>query len=131
MGVDFGKKRIGIAISDEAGKIAFPHSIIANSGTELKEVIDLASAQGITTVVVGESKNFKGDDNVIMRSALEFCDGLKKAGYNVVLEPEIYSTMQAERIQGRQDDIDASAASVILQSFLDRKNDDEQGGQTL
>ena len=40
----------------------------------------------------------------------------------MVYEPEIFSTMQAERIQGQHTDIDASAAAVILQSYLEKMN---------
>ncbi len=57
MSIDFGSKRIGVALSDEAGKIAFPHSIVSNNGKELEEVSKIAMVNSVKVIVVGESKN--------------------------------------------------------------------------
>ena len=55
-----------------------------------------------------------------MKEVREFINHLEVKGLDVVYESELFSTMQAERIQGQRTDIDASAAAVILQSYLDR-----------
>lgn len=123
LGIDYGKKRIGVAYSDEAGTLAFPKGVIENkkpadSAKIIRETADTLG--GIETVILGESKNFKGEDNTIMEDVREFAEHLKSNSLEVIYEPEIMSTIQAERIQGRRKDIDASAAAVILQSYLDR-----------
>lgn len=124
IGIDFGSKRIGLAISDEAETLAFPHEMILNNKKPAliaAEVARVCAKNSCTTVVMGESKNYKGNDNAIMSAVNEFAKELEKAGVHVIFEPETLSTMQAERIQGKRDDIDASAAAIILQSYLDRK----------
>ena len=59
-----------------------------------------------------------------MEDVREFAEHLKSLLIETHFEPEVLSTMQAERIQGKRDDIDSSAAAVILQSFLDRMHTD-------
>ncbi len=122
VGIDYGTKRIGVAVSDDSGSMAFPKEVIQNTG-----MVDVATAIsrlcneiGTVDVIIGESKNFKGEDNIVMKDVREFINHLESKGLDVVYEPEIFSTMQAERLQGQRADIDASAAAVILQSYLDR-----------
>ncbi|MCF7865757.1 MAG: Holliday junction resolvase RuvX [Candidatus Pacebacteria bacterium] len=122
VGIDYGTKRIGLAVSDDQGSMAFPKGIIQNTGLEnvADEVSRVCNEVGAREVVLGESKNFKGEDNVVMKEVYEFINHLEARGLDVIFEPEIFSTMQAERLQGQRSDIDASAAAVILQSYLDR-----------
>lgn len=125
LGIDYGHKRIGLAISDPSAALAFPHSTIQTSEHSPDEIADLCKKELINGIVIGDSKNFKGEDNTIMKEARLFAELLKvKTGLPVSFEPEIMSTIQAERLQGRADaqknTIDASAAAVVLQSFLDR-----------
>lgn len=124
LGIDYGKKNIGIALSDERGEFAFPEKVLSNMqsmSTMAQQIVQIGKEKGVSTVVVGESKNFKGKDNKIMSHVKEFVSELRQQGLDVVYEPEIMSTIQAERIQGNRSDIDASAAAVILQSYLDRQ----------
>lgn len=121
LGIDFGTKRIGLAISDEAATLAFPHDVVKNSKTAAAEIVEICKVNKISVAVMGESNNYKGNENAVMEEARPFAAELEKAGLKVIFEPEVLSTMQAERIQGRKDNIDASAAAIILQSFLDRK----------
>jgi putative Holliday junction resolvase len=122
VGIDYGTKRVGVAVSDDQGSMAFPKEIIQNTGLEnvATRVSTLCNELGTRDVILGESKNFKGEDNEVMKDVRVFINHLEARGLDVVYEPEIFSTMQAERLQGQQDDIDASAAAVILQSYLDR-----------
>jgi putative Holliday junction resolvase len=124
MGIDYGSKRVGLALSDEGATLAFPLTTLKNTAGLIEEVCALCETHKIDTVVIGESKDFKGNENKIMEGVRDFSEKLKSKGLEVVLEPEIMSTIQAERLQGRADEqketIDASAAAVILQSFLDR-----------
>lgn len=120
VGIDFGTKRIGVAVSDAAASMAFPQEVIQNNKEAVAKIFDTCSVNGCQTVIVGESKDFKGQDNQVMGDIRKFADELKEKGLEVIFEPEIMSTIQAERGQGRRGDIDASAAAIILQSYLDR-----------
>ncbi len=125
LGIDYGHKRIGLAVSDPSAALAFPFEVVQNGKESAEYIADLCKKELINGIVVGDSKNFKGEDNLIMKEAKLFAELLKiKTGLPVSFEPEIMSSIQAQRLQGRADEqkktIDASAAAVILQSFLDR-----------
>lgn len=122
LGIDYGSKRVGIAFSDENGEFAIPKTVLNFSKNLLKEVIDLAKEKDIKEIVMGESKNYSGEANTILKESLKFKTELEKEGYIVHLEPEFMTSANAERFQGKNDMIDASAAALILQSFLDKRN---------
>ncbi|TSC84501.1 MAG: putative holliday junction resolvase [Parcubacteria group bacterium Gr01-1014_17] len=123
LGIDYGAKRVGMALSDEGGKVAFPHSVLKNDASLLKDVARIVEEQKVELVVIGESKDLEGKENRIARSAARFKKELEAAlGKKVEYEPEFWSSMQAERWQGKTDKLDASAAAIILQSFLDKHN---------
>lgn len=135
LGIDYGKKRIGLAVSDESGNMAFPKGIFENKGKKdaAEAIWKMCNIElgGVKDIVLGESKNFKGEDNEVMEDVREFAEYLKSHALNVIFEPEIMSTIQAERLQGQRADIDASAAAVILQSYLDRVVKREKTQETL
>jgi len=122
LGIDYGKKRVGVAISDEEGKFAFPHSVVANSANLVQNVVEICRENLVEEVVVGESKDYTGSDNSIMKDIRSFVGNLKtESGLPVHLEPEFLTTAQAERIQGKNDMTDASAAAIILSSYINKK----------
>lgn len=131
MGIDFGSKRIGLAISDELGLLAFPVSVVSGFGHDSEkrearknqteqEILEILKEKEIKTVVIGHSVNLKGEDNLIMEDAKLFGGFLTNQGFEVVYEPEMFSTVQATKFQGENIQVDASAAAIILQSYLDR-----------
>jgi putative Holliday junction resolvase len=123
LGVDYGSKRVGIAVSDNENRLAFPHSVLDSRGLKPIQVAEkityLCKEKGISVVVMGESKNLKGERNSIMDQIDVCVEQLRKEGFSVFFEPEWFSTQQAERFQGKIDTIDSSAAAVILQAYLD------------
>jgi putative Holliday junction resolvase len=122
LGVDFGEKRIGIAISDETGKLAFPHSIIFNDEKLVEKIEKIIKKEGIKEIIIGESKNFKGKPNKIMIKIEKFKGELEeRTKLPIFFEPEFMTSVQAERIQGKNKMQDASAAAIILQYFIDKK----------
>ncbi len=120
LGIDYGSKRIGLALSDESAFFAFPKGVIESSRNAANEIKAICRKEGISEAVVGESRNFKGQENLIMTDTKRFVSELEALGLTVIYEPEIFSTVQAQQIQGDSKDLDASAAAVILQSYLDR-----------
>lgn len=122
LAIDYGKKRVGLAISDEEGKIAFPLEVIENVGDEelLDSIQKICEEKGIKEVVIGESKNFKGDDNTIMIDIKNFIEKFKnKISLPIQMHPEFMTSQQVERGIGKNEMLDASAAAIILQSHLD------------
>jgi putative Holliday junction resolvase len=121
LGIDYGSKNIGISLSDERGEWAFPHSVLPNDKKTTDTVLKITSEKGVKEVVIGESKDFKGKANEILAAASGFAKPLAAASLVIHFEPEYLTSHQAQHIQGRTAMIDASAATIILQSFLDKR----------
>jgi len=119
MGIDFGSKKIGIALSDESGVMAFPHSVIPNDTQFFKTIQALVAERQVKEIVIGHSLDLEGKPNQIHFAVEEFItDVTLNIGIPVHLEPEQYSTQQAARTMGQNAQTDAGAAAIILDSYL-------------
>jgi putative Holliday junction resolvase len=123
LGIDYGTKRIGVAISDEDGKLAFPKTVIENNPESVFFVANLAKEENINAIIIGESLDLSGNDNPLMKEINSFKENLsQKTSLPIVFEPEFFTSAEAERLQGKNGKLDSSAAAIILKSFLDKKN---------
>jgi len=122
LGIDYGSKRVGVAVSDGQGKFALPVSVILNTADLVAEVAKIARDNEAREIVLGESRDYAGAPNDILLGSMDFKKSLEGIGFKVHLEPEFMTSIQAERLQGKNAMNDASAAAIILQSFLDRRN---------
>ena len=125
MAIDYGSRRIGIAVSD-SGVLATPHSVVANEGDVVEKLAALARELEADTIVVGVPRRPLSDAHE--HKFREIADRLRqKTCKDVVLWDETLSTSEAagrlrEAGRSRRDaerDIDMHAAAVILQSYLD------------
>lgn len=129
LGIDYGTKKIGLALSDEAGTMGFPNSIITNDGKALAHLTELVRKESVGRIVMGESRSFSGMENPVAREAREFAKSLEEeTNVEVVLEPEILTTQEAKRdFEGvhvaKSGHVDASAAALILTSYLSRDHE--------
>ncbi len=121
MGIDYGTKRVGVAFSDETGRIAFPEKVLLRGSDLPAELARLAREMKAETVVLGESVDFGGRSNPLMTAILALKTFLIQEGFVVILEPEYSSSVEATRFQGENSLTDASAAAIILQRYLDRQ----------
>jgi putative Holliday junction resolvase len=140
LGIDYGTKRVGIAISDDAGRIAFPKKIILNNGDLIKEIENIVLKEKINQIVVGESVDFSGKLNILSAQIDFFISDLeKKIKLPISKQKEFLTSAEARRPkdgkkilnqkqvhsklkQKKTGHIDASAAALILQRFLDKNN---------
>jgi putative Holliday junction resolvase len=121
IGIDFGTKRIGIAVSDESNTFALPRTTIQNNKQALDELNTIVCDLEPQAFVIGESKNYAGQENPVMVAVRAFKAELERRFAKPVLfEPEFLTSHQVERVHGKTEHTDASAAAIILQSFLDR-----------
>lgn len=121
LGIDFGTKKVGVAISDEEASFAFPKKIVAIDEA-LEFIKQLIKEEGIKAVVMGESMANSGEENQILKSSKDFAEKLKvQTGLEVFFEREGFSSVEAHRYQTDRGDRDDSAAAIILQRFLDKK----------
>lgn len=139
LGIDYGTKKIGIAVSDERGTLAFPYSIITYSPNLVLEISTLIEREQIGTVVVGKSHNMDGQENSLQQKINSFVEQLaEKTSVPIVLEQEWMSSVAArshfyskgnianpkwtgKQNQKKRSSIDDSAAAVILQRYLDKQ----------
>lgn len=123
LGIDFGTKKVGLAISDESGRMAFPLQVVPNDDALVATIERLLQERTVEAVVIGHSVDKKAGPNAVQAHIEAFMTDLTLAcGIPIHLEPEQYTTQAAIRIQGRNDQTDASAAALILDGFLSRSD---------
>lgn len=147
LGIDYGEKRIGLAVSDETGAFAVPHSVVDNCltcwGKVLEKIKDLVKEKNVKQIVLGESVDYKGDPNPIMVKIELFKTRLEdELGLTVVYQRETLTTSESLRGPGRtgpRGDVsdkrkifkikksDASAAALILRSYIEKKHGSSNG----
>lgn len=133
LGIDYGTKRIGLAISDEAGLLAFPYGIINNTSRTLTSMMATCEKEGITQIAIGASINSDGGENRIAESVRAFAKALGEAtSIPVAFVYEGFSSFEAARSAHIKKPIanlrgnkiassahDDKAAAIILQRYLD------------
>lgn len=128
LGVDYGSSKIGLALSDEAGTMGFPHSVVANTPRFVDDVCKLIAKENVGAVVIGESRNLAGGENAIAKDARAFGSQVAvQAGVPAFYESEVFTSAEARRAPEkelksraakRRVNVDASAAALILTSYL-------------
>lgn len=129
LGVDFGRARIGVAVSDELGMLAHPvETVPAVGGNPVARIVALAREKNVSCVVVGVPRHMNGDVGISAAEALAFAEKLRGAlPCPVVTQDERLSTVAANRAlqSGGQKTrhtrgiVDQVAAQMILQTYLD------------
>ena len=121
IGIDYGTKRVGIALSDEEGSFAFPKEIVATNEA-VDSITALTETGTITAIVIGESLANNGGENDILSHTRRFVEKLKTVvSIPIIFEREGFSSVEAHRYQTKKGNRDDSAAAVILQRFLDKR----------
>jgi len=122
MGIDYGTKRVGVALSDESGAMAFPHIVLDNNEELLTKLESLIEDRNVKVIVIGHSLDRDGLPNKLHTAVEELIGDLTlRVGLPIHLHPEQYSTQEAMIGQGRNAQTDASAAAIILNSFITKK----------
>lgn len=136
MGVDYGQRRIGLAVSDPTGTLATPvDTLVRRKGKRppLRRMEEIARERDVDMLVVGLPLDLQGNEN-------DWCAEVRKVGDALALRLEVqvayvderFSSVQAEKAirsiglkkRAREDKarVDAAAAAVILQRWLDRES---------
>ena len=130
LGLDVGGRRIGVAISDRNGSLATPYNALTRHGLErdIAAILRLVQQEEVGTIVVGEPLSLDGTVGPQAKLTLAFCAALKTASpVPVDTWDERFSTMEAEGLlreagvapSRNRARLDAAAAAVILQGYLD------------
>lgn len=132
--IDYGKVRIGIALSDPTKTIASPKNFIKNDipAEELAaKIAKLAKENNVETIVFGLPKKLNGTEGGSSQEIRKLADILQeKHSFKIVLWDERYTTVSAENIlieaglrrEKRKEKIDSLSAVIILQNYLDFLN---------
>ncbi len=135
LAIDYGLKRVGIAISDDGGTMAFPYKIVPNNMELVDTIHNICGEENIAGIVLGESHDLSGAPNKIMGSIEEFKRNLEaELDLPIYFQKEFMTTVEARGRSGKEvnnarkvskqeaTSVDASAAALILQRYLDKKN---------
>ncbi len=138
LAVDFGTRRIGLAVSDPTGVLARPLRTLVRgesdeaAAAEVARVVDELAAEegGLDTIVVGFPKRLDGDPHPLAARVERFARALAaRVAQAVVFQDERLTSREAEaRLAERERDwrwrkrvLDAASAAVILQEYLDAR----------
>lgn len=138
MGLDVGDARVGVAISDELGITAQPHSTLKRSSGDkslLEQINRIVEELSIKKVVVGLPLGLDGSETEQTKKTREFAQALEKSllsdglSIEVDFQDERLSSVEAERVlqdkklknSERRAAIDRMAASILLRSYLESK----------
>ncbi len=131
LGIDFGLKRVGLAISDAVGVMALPLATLerTDNQTLFAELLAVLDRERVQAVVVGIPYGLNGEETLSTRQALNFVDRLKRrSDLPVITVDETLSSAIAEQrladagIPGkkRKPVLDQVAAQVILETYLNQ-----------
>ena len=133
MGLDVGDKTIGVALSDPMFLMAHPIETIKRkkASLDIQRLVEIIEKEDVETIVVGLPKNMNNSIGPQSMKVMSFVDLLKKqTDKDIIYEDERMTTLQSERVlidmdvrrENRKKYIDKIAATFILQSYLDRRN---------
>jgi len=128
LGVDYGTKRVGLALSDPLGITAAPHSVVPREGV-VEIVANLVKELEIGTIVVGLPTGLSGGEGASAQEARKLAQELQAVtSVDVALADERFTSRLAEERlvssgmlrRKRRETVDMVAAAIILQDYLDR-----------
>ena len=121
LGIDYGAKRVGVAVSNDTGSIAFPRKEFMNDPNLLSSLLALAQEEKIECIVVGDTRTLSGNPNSVTEEAERFMKALgERSALPVIQASEAESSKEASRYAPQDHEHDnAAAAAFILQRYLD------------
>ncbi len=130
LGIDYGKVRIGVSLSDPTGTVAQPLVVLANRPGVIERIKELAALHQVGRIVVGLPLNMDGSIGDMANIVMDFVATLhRETGIPVDTIDERLSSWEAHGImkeaglsrKKRSKGVDKLAAVLILQRYLDRK----------
>ncbi|WP_027177952.1 Holliday junction resolvase RuvX [Maridesulfovibrio bastinii] len=130
LGIDFGLKRVGLAISDTEGIFAFPLKVIERTTRDalFTELLEIIEREKVENIVLGLPLSLEGEDTLTTRQVRNFAKSLeRRTEIPIHLVDERFSSITAEeelKEAGRwnsktKKNLDSQAATVILRTWLE------------
>lgn len=128
LALDVGEKRIGVALGDSGVRLAFPYETIDVDGSEFVKIAEHVIRERVDTIVVGYPRNQSGEATAQSAYVEVFVEQLRELEMDaeIVFQDESLTSVLAEqRLQSHKKpytkgDIDAHAAAIILQDYLEQ-----------
>ena len=132
LGIDFGLKRVGLAVSDRTATLVSPYKTIERSTRDklFDELMEIIHKEAVETIVVGLPLSMDGEDTLTTRQARNFAQSLgRRTELPIHLMDERHTSAQAEeelnaanvRGKKRKMALDSQAAVIILRSWLENE----------
>lgn len=132
LALDVGDARIGLAVSDPTGFLASPLDIIKRDTQSVDRILSVIALHSIEMLLVGLPLNMDGSEGFQAKKTIRFAEKIREVlpeNFPILMEDERQSTETARemrlergtRKKKRQGRIDAEAAAIFLQAYLDRK----------
>ncbi len=133
LGIDFGTKRMGLAVSNPKGNMVFPLKTLIRTTRQamFDELLDLIREENIEAIVLGIPLGPEGEENLTSRQVLNFKASLeRRTCLPVYTMNEAFTTCEARTVMNRQGverkrqkyNLDQAAAVIILESFLNQRD---------
>ncbi len=130
LGLDIGDKKIGVALSDPSQTLASPLMTITRESDEqaVSEVLKLVKKYNVSQIIIGLPYSLKGDIGKQAKKVLDFKDKIEKSIIaEIIMQDERLTSVSAnqklkeagKRGSRLKNGMDAAAATIILQSYLD------------
>lgn len=127
LGIDYGEKRVGIALSDPMQILASPLEIIKHDDNDevvIERVVELIKQKSVTNIILGLPLNMNGSVGFQAERVQQFAENLKlHIDINIIFEDERESSKKVKEamkaIKSKDERIDDRAAAIILQNYLD------------
>ncbi len=128
LGLDVGDRRIGLALSDPTGLLASPFGVVERGPSDLVDIVSISEENEVAEIVVGLPLSMSGDSGRQAGKVRAFVRDLRsQTDLPIKMVDERLSTVQAQsmlhqsdrRRRGDRGQLDAAAAAVILQAYLD------------
>ena len=123
--LDVGEKRIGVAVGDSDVRIAIPFETIEVDGSELQAIAEIVIRENADILVIGYPRNQSGEPTAQTKLVEEFANKLSNIAPKIVFQDESLTSVVAEQQLAEYNrpyskgDIDAQAAAIILQDYLE------------
>ena len=132
LGIDFGEKRVGLAISDKSKLIASPFKTInyVNKNDLVRQLEKIVIENNIENFILGLPINMKGEDTAQTKTVRKFKESLSSLDLPIIYEDERLSSVSAKnslilqniKTGHNKSEIDKTAAAIILQQYLDKNS---------
>tara|TARA_Y100001970_G_C14180009_1_gene829281 strand:- start:926 stop:1339 length:414 start_codon:yes stop_codon:yes gene_type:complete len=132
LGIDFGEKRVGLALSDRLNLIASPYKTLQHKseGDLLSKIKEIVTDKEVKIFVLGLPLNMKGEDSPQTKKVRKFKKLLSSLNLPIVYEDERFTSVMAKnslilqkvKTGDNKSEIDRTAAAIILQQYLDKNS---------